>query len=222
VIKINLIRETRPGREAAAARAVAGSAPAAARTAGERDINSILIVGLLLAGLLLSGGYWFWKNQTLKNKQAQVEANRAEAQKLEGIIAEVEQFQRRKDALVKRIALINSLKQSQKGPVRVMDKISAHLPDLVWLTSMKVAGTKIDLAGKALNPNAVANYIENIKSDPMFDEPVLKDVTQGQEGAAIVYAWSMDFNFRHIDPQAEAPPPDATAAAAAPAASTGG
>jgi type IV pilus assembly protein PilN len=216
VIKINLIREARPAtREGAGSRPVAGGASqgVSAGAGMPRELNSILIIGLLLFGLLVGGGYWFWKSRTLKNKQEQVVTNRAEAQKLEAIIAEVEQFQKRKESLEKRIALINQLKQSQKGPVKVMDKISALLPDLVWLTSMKVAGTSIDLQGKALNPNAVANYIENIKSDAMFDEPVLREVSQGQEGTAIVYSWSMTFNFKYDDAQQPAAAAGGTPAA---------
>lgn len=213
-------------KEGAGARPVVGMATPGGGTgagAGPRDVNTLLLVGLLVAGVLLSGGYWFWKSQTLKRKQEQVETNRAEAQKLEAIIAEVEQFQKRKDSLEKRISLINHLKQSQKGPVKVMDKVSALLPDLVWLTSMKVTGTAIDLQGRALNPTAVANYIENIKADGMFDEPVLKDVTQGQEGSAVVYSWGMTFNFKYDDVQQPAPAgADAGAPAAAPAATTGG
>lgn len=225
MIKINLIREARPStREGAAARAVTGAgAGAGAAAAGPRDINTVLIIGFIVTGLLLSGGYWFWKSQTLKKKQEQIQVNRAEAQKLEAIIAEVDQFQKRKESLEKRIALINQLKQSQKGPVRVMDKISALLPDLVWLTTMKVSGTAIDLAGKALNPNAVANYIENIKADGMFDEPVLREVSQGMEGGTVVYSWSMTFNFKYLDaqePAAAGGAPGQPAGAAA--ATTGG
>jgi Tfp pilus assembly protein PilN len=207
VIKINLIREARPSArtDAAAARPVAG---AAAAPASARDLGSLLLVIMLIAGLVGSGGYWFMKNRALKRKQAEVEASRAEAQKLEAIIAEVEQFQKRKDSLEKRIALINQLKQSQKGPVRVMDKISLLLPDLVWLTQMSVDGTRVSLTGKALHPNSVANYIENIKKDSMFDEPTIDALNQGLEGTSVVYTWGLSFNFKYL-------PEDAAAAAGA-------
>lgn len=197
MIKINLIREVRAG-----ARDVGGFRPSSsmagpASAGAPRDINNVLLVGLLVAGLLVAGGYWFLKSRELSSKQDEAVERRDEAQQLESIIAEVEQFQARKDSLEKRISLINDLKQRQKGPVRIMDKISQLLPDLVWLTSMTFSGNQVAMQGKALNPTAIANYVENIKGDPTFEEPVVDAVTTGQEGNATVYTWGMTFDFTY-------------------------
>lgn len=216
MIKVNLIREP---RSAARDQGPVKSTPAAARAAGPANLNNLLIIGFLIAGLAGCGVYYFLKNSELKKKEQQVVEARAEAQKLESIIAEVERFQARKESLEKRIGLINQLKQAQKGPVRVMDKISLLLPDLVWLTSMNVTGTKVNVEGKALNPNAVANYVENIKSDPMFDEPVVSGLTQLTEANTTVYSFGMGFNFSYATDTAGAAP-GATPAPAASGAST--
>ena len=199
MIKVNLIREARPGtRETAAAPRTVSAAPGA-----PANVNAILIVGLLILGMATSGAYWYVRHHALQEKQDLVVERRAEAQQLESIIAEVEQFQKRKDTLEKRIALINELKQNQKNPVRIMDKISELLPDLVWLTSMNVSGTHVSVSGKALNPNAFAVYLENIKNDPMFDEPVVEGITRGIDSGTVVYIWSMNFNFKYATEQAQ-------------------
>lgn len=190
--------------------------------AAPRDINNILLVGLLVTGLFVAGGYWFLKSRELGSKQDEAVARRAEAQQLESIIAEVEQFQRRKDELEKRINLINDLKQRQKGPVRIMDKISQLLPDLVWLTSMTFSGNQVTMQGKALNPTAIANYVENIKTDPTFEEPVIDAVTTGQEGNTTVYTWGMTFNFTYAQNELAAQPIAAPAAPTQPAAPSPG
>lgn len=197
MIKINLIREARAGaRDTGLSRSGSSMASSASMSA-PREINNVLIVGLIVAGLLLAGGWWFLKSRELGSKQDEAVERRQEAQQLESIIAEVEQFQRRKDSLEKRINLINDLKQRQKGPVRIMDKISQLLPDLVWLTSMTFSGNQVTMQGKALNPTAIANYVENIKTDPTFEEPVVDAVTTGQEGNTTVYSWGMTFNFTY-------------------------
>lgn len=208
MIKINLIREGR-----AAVRGASG-APGPAAAAGPSNINNALLVGLLVVGLVLSGGYWFVKHREEIAKKEQIAQQQAEAQKLEKIIQEVESFQRRKDSLQKRIDLINQLKQNQKGPVRIMDRISQDLPDLVWLDRMTVDGVRITLDGRALNPNAIANYVENIKADPMFDEPEVAAVneTSGAVGGPTVYTWGMSFNFK--TPPVPAPAGEAGGAAA--------
>ena len=78
----------------------------------------------------------------------------------EAIIAEVEAFQRRKDSLQSRIDLINQLKQNQKGPVRIMDRISQDLPDLVWLDKMTVAaGLRVDVADARRESRVVHGHL---------------------------------------------------------------
>lgn len=191
MIKINLVREGRAVRGAGAP-----AVSAAVGAGGAPNVNNILILGLLVLGIVVAGAYWFINKRTLTNRQEQVEVRRAEAQKLEAIIAEVEAFQRRKDSLQNRIDLINQLKQNQKGPVRIMDRISQDLPDLVWLDRMSVDAARITLNGRGLNPNAIANFVENVKNDPYFEEPELGQVSQISV-TPLVYGFDMTFGFTY-------------------------
>ena len=209
MIKINLVREGRAVRGA-------GAAPAAAAVSGATgvapgNLNGLIIVALVGLALVTAFVYWFINNRTLAHKQADIVVRKAEADKLEAIIKEVEVFQRRKDSLQNRINLINQLKQNQKGPVRIMDQISKDLPDLVWLDKMSVAGGSISLGGRGLNPNAIANFVENIKNDPYFEEPALGSVTE-VTGKTLTYTFDMDFRFTYTPktPGAPAGTPGAT------------
>ncbi|HEV7768105.1 MAG TPA: PilN domain-containing protein, partial [Thermoanaerobaculia bacterium] len=154
MIKINLVREGRAVRGATAA--PQPTAMAVSGGAGGAQINNILIVGCLIVGALVSLGYWFWQKRERDARAAIVAERTIQAQKLENIIKEVEDYQKRKDNLQQRIDLINQLKQNQKGPVRVMDQISRDLPDLVWLDQMDITAGRITLSGRGLNPNAIA------------------------------------------------------------------
>jgi len=193
LIKINLVREGRAVRGAGAAPQAAAMSSAAGGP-GASNINNVLIVGLLFVGLVGSAAYWLWEKRQLKERQDIVAERSAEAQKLESIIKEVDDYQKRKDSLQKRIDLINQLKQNQKGPVRIMDQISRDLPDLVWLDSMDITGGRISLSGRGLNPNAIALFIENVKNDPYFEEPQVGRLTQ-MTGS--VYAFDMNFAFSY-------------------------
>ncbi|MGZ8849915.1 MAG: PilN domain-containing protein [Thermoanaerobaculia bacterium] len=194
MIKINLVREGRAVRGA-------GAAPAAATSVsvpggGTTNINNVLALGLAVVGILIAAGYWFIENRKLADRQETVKVRTAEAAKLESVIREVEAYQKQKDSLQKRIDLINQLKQNQKGPVRIMDRISQDLPDLVWLDRMNVSGGKITLNGRGLNPNAIANFVENIKNDNYFEEPQVGSVTQASV-KPLVYSFDMDFQFSY-------------------------
>ena len=192
MIKINLVREGRAVRGA-------GAAPSVAMTAvgpNATKINNILIIACVAAGVLIALGYWLWNKRELSQRQEIVAQRTAEAEKLEAIIKEVDDYQKRKDSLQQRIDLINQLKQNQKGPVRMMDQISRNLPDLVWLDSMNVSGGKITISGRGLNPNAIALFIENIKNDTFFEEPQVNSLTQVSTNP-VVYGFDMNFGFTY-------------------------
>jgi Tfp pilus assembly protein PilN len=202
LIKINLVREGRAVRGAGAAPGVAAAAAAAG---GPSNLNNVLVAGGIIVGLVVGGGWWFIEKRKLSDRQETVAAKTSEAQRLESIIKEVEDYQKRKDSLQKRIDLINQLKQSQKGPVRVMDQISKDLPDLVWLDRLVMSGGVITIEGRGLNPNAIANFVENIKSDPFFEEPDLSSVTGiAASSTTPVYSFAMSFKFTYAPKEAGA------------------
>ena len=193
MIKINLVREGRAVRGAGAAPVMA-QVSAAGPSAS--NINNILILALLLLSAAVAGGYWFLQKRELAQQKDIARQRADEAQKLEGIIKEVEDYQKRKDNLQQRIDLINQLKQNQKGPVRIMDQISRDLPDLVWLDRMEISGGRISLAGRGLNPNAIALFVENIKNDPYFEEAQLGTMALVSD-APVVYTFDLNFGFTY-------------------------
>jgi type IV pilus assembly protein PilN len=181
---------------------------------GASNVNNIFVVVLTVLGLLAAGGYWWWQNRELEQREEIVAQRKTEADKLESIIKEVDDYQKRKDNLQKRIDLINELKKNQKGPVRIMDQISRDLPDLVWLDNMTINAGRVTLSGRGLNPNAIALFIENVKNDPYFEEPQVGAMTQAS-AVPLVYTFDMNFAFSYGPKTAEG------AAAAAAAAANG-
>jgi len=216
VIKINLNREGRAAVRGAGAAAPGGGAQATA--AGPSNLNNLIVLALLGLGVFGSAGYWWIKSSQLSGRRDTIKVRQVEAQKLEAIIKEVDQYQKRKDSLENRITLINQLKQNQKGPVKLLDRISQDLPDLVWLDKMTLDAQTISVEGRALNPNAAGNFVENIKGDPLFEEPEFGGLTrQGVSSGVVIYSFPMSFTFKYVPP---APASDGAPAAAPGSAST--
>lgn len=202
MIKINLVRE---GRAPVRGGGAPSGAAATAGAGGGANANNLIVLVFLVIAAVLAGGYWFIKQNELKSKEAEVVLKQAEAQKLEKIIKEVEEFERRKENLEKRIETINQLKKNQKGPVQVMDRISQDLPDLVWLDRLVLTRNEIQVQGRGLNPNAIAIFIENIKTDPLFDEPEVSELSQTSGARGVeVYNFSMKFAFKFEEPKPSA------------------
>jgi Tfp pilus assembly protein PilN len=190
LIKINLVREGR------AVRGTGAATSAASAVSGPTNLNNVFLAGALIAGVVVAGGWYFVENRKLSERQDLLVQKQAEAKRLEGIIKEVDNYKKQKESLKTRIDLINQLKQNQKGPAKLMDRISQDLPDLVWLDKMTVIGNVVAIDGRGLNPNAIANFVESIKNDPMFEEPDLGSVVQVST-TPLVYSYTMNFHFTY-------------------------
>jgi type IV pilus assembly protein PilN len=195
LIKINLISE---GRATAAKKAAAPTAVATGR------VNNLIFAGCFLLGALYVGGMWWHLSSVKGDLDDKIRKAQIEVDRLKSIIDEVNGYEKKKADLEKKIALINDLKRNQRGPVRLMDEVSRALPDLVWLNEMNLIGNTIGLRGKAMTPNAVANFIENLKKSPYFAEPTFDSLNQ--EGP--IYNFGLSVTFTYVTPVV--PPPATT------------
>ncbi len=196
---------------------------------GAGRLNLFLILGGLLLGLLVVGVQWWVESSRLKEQEEKNRLAQQEVTRLEAVLKEVADFEDKKAKLQKKVDLINSLKASQRGPVRLMDEVSNALPDLLWLESMELNGNQIAIGGKALNPPAVANFFTNLKLVQAFQEPKLTVLSAATAGSANLYNYQLSFVFADLDRTqfetarpaaggADSPAPAAPVAPAAPAA----
>ena len=194
MIRINLLSEGK--RPAAVRKARSGSF-----LESEQAAAVLLVVGLVLAGLLPAAAWWWWTNATIKANDEEIADAQREVDELAAIIAEVDQYKATKAELEHKIAVINDLRNNQRGPVQVMDAISRALPELLWLDRMNLNANSVRLDGRAFNTNAVAAFMDNLDSVPEFQEPVLQDVQERGQ----VYQFSITFNYTvtPVDEQAE-------------------
>jgi len=74
----------------------------------------------VLASLTVCVALELMSRQKIEQRHAIIEQKRRELQPLADIAAEVQAYQQKKEALQRRIDIINHLKQSQRGPVAAM------------------------------------------------------------------------------------------------------
>ncbi|HSN55780.1 MAG TPA: PilN domain-containing protein [Candidatus Sulfomarinibacteraceae bacterium] len=188
MIKINLISE----------------APAAAVTKRKRPEFSlgakqgdIILVSVLAIAVAVSGTWWFLlKNKLGDLKEVQRE-RRIERDELKPFIEKVEELEAKRALLKRKVEVINDLKQQQQGPVRILDEVSRALPELVWLTQLKMSGNSLTLTGDAMDENAVANFYSNLDSSPFFEEPEVKNLTRKGDD----FAFTLSATFTYEPPE---------------------
>ena len=134
-----------------------------------------LVVGcsLILVLALLFIGWRFW---ALSHESTQLDLEIAAAQqettRLHSIIQQVQQFEQRKAQLQQRVALIETLRKGQTGPVHMLDQISRALPPMLWLMELKQTGDSVQLDGRCSTLTGLSEFVTNLEASGYFKRSV--------------------------------------------------
>jgi type IV pilus assembly protein PilN len=126
---------------------------------------------LMLALAFIGWRYWALAHES-NQLDAEIAAAQQETTRLHSVIQQVQQFEQRKAQLQQRVALIETLRKGQTGPVHMLDQLSRALPPMLWLTALKQTNDDIQIDGKCINQTAVAEFISNLEASGYFKRSV--------------------------------------------------
>ena len=86
-------------------------------------------------------------------------------------------FLRALDIIEEKEGLIERLKNEREGPVRMLDALSAELPDFVWLTELTQRSGMVTIDGMAASLVSVADYIRRLEDSDWFQNVELVDAS---------------------------------------------
>lgn len=103
-----------------------------------------------------------------------------------------------KDDLNKRIHFLNKLKALQKHPAAVLDTLDKVVPDGVQITGINFNKEKLSLQGHALNINQIAEYINNLKGEKIFNNIEFNRSTRIKKKGQNIFKFSLTLLSREI------------------------
>jgi len=157
-----------------------GKRPSAPAIGGEGPSTTMLVlVFVLVLGGLLWGWYTFVDRQR-DQLRTDLQREQAENQKLADVKRKYEAAKAKADQFEQRYKVIDQLKQSQTGPVDLLNMVAdtVNKTDAVWLEAMTDDGKSIDFTGMALSPDAVANLMANLTKTGKFKSVEFKETAQ--------------------------------------------
>ncbi|MEZ5290320.1 MAG: PilN domain-containing protein [Vicinamibacterales bacterium] len=129
--------------------------------------------GLLVALAMGYVGWSFWSmGQEEASLNAEIDAARAEEQRLIKVISEVHDFEARRERLEQRVSLIEELRRGQTAPVHILDQISRNLPDQMWLTRVGQSGYDLTIEGNCLSLTSLSDFVGALEQSRYFARPV--------------------------------------------------
>ncbi|HMA54653.1 MAG TPA: PilN domain-containing protein [Acidobacteriota bacterium] len=167
MIRINLLKpESKELKEAT-------TSPSAPKVKTSNPGNLVFL--LLVIGL---GAFYFFQQKSFDRENALLAKARQEKSQLQYVEAKLLEQSQAREALDKKITLIESLNAQRDLAPRLMDEMSRRLPEWVWLTDIIYDAKGIQIRGRALSNNLVADYIAALEASPQLMNVNLVSSTQ--------------------------------------------
>jgi len=144
-----------------------------ARAAKKKEnIRQQISITILSLFFVFIGVGWFQISLIMKIGRAEdeiVSVNR-EMESMKVKANEIKLLKEKKDIFGKKFNIIKSLRESKTGPVHLMDDLSKSIPGFLWLSAFtqKEKTSEIEIKGKALSNEAIAQFMDNLEKSPYF------------------------------------------------------
>jgi type IV pilus assembly protein PilN len=152
--------------------------------------------------------------------RAQIAQADEEIAKLKSIMGEIKNLKDKKAKLQEKMDMIIKLQEQNIGPVRVLDELSLKLPsNKIWVDKLSIKGTKLDIDGKTLENQEVANFMKQLENSLFFSNINLKKVTKDKavQGVTVLtYGLNTNVHFAGRQEQPAQKPAEGAAPAAQP------
>jgi type IV pilus assembly protein PilN len=181
---------------------VAGERRAVKGTARKFDLGQkMTVVGSLIVVItVLLIGWRYWAlSQRETDVASSIEAARREEARLGEVLKQVADFERQREQLQQRVALIDELRKGQNAPVHIIDQISRSMPDMTWLISLKQEGYDVTIEGRSTSLSALSDLVGNLEATQYFKRPVeivSSQVVTGQKDGADLITFIIKGTFQ--------------------------
>ena len=159
MIKVNLLKE----QTVRTNKKISTTMPTVSRT----GIIYVAVVVVVAFGL---GWTLFNLNNKIKLSEDKQVSLRQEEERLKSMRQELENLEALRTQRQNRIDVIERLKESQKGPVSLLNAVIQAIPSKgnLWLTQLEQKDSGIKVLGTTNNPEVIPDLMNNLTESGMF------------------------------------------------------
>ena len=154
-------------------------------------VITAFLITLVIIGVL--GYLYYYFTSSLNDAKMRFESNKQKISELKNKIKEVDNFETLNNSYEEKSKIIEQLRRNQTVPVIMLDEISRHLPNGIWLHSMSVSSQNVSLDGYAFTNSDVVAFVNNLKSSKVFTEIFLQESKQAEVDKIPVYLFKLTF-----------------------------
>ncbi len=159
-----------------------------------------LVVGAAVVFAALVVCWWlnFNLDKQIKAEKLTKQDLQAQINQLKSIIAEVEDFKRKRRDLEAKINTIKDLNAKRSGPVKMMEEFTYVLPRKSWITVFRESDKQLTLEGTAVDGPTVADFIDSLRASKFFFNVQLIQVQQAIEEGKKVQRFNVNCNVNYV------------------------
>jgi type IV pilus assembly protein PilN len=150
------------------------------REAKRQRRKTAFIIGMVMSavlGLVIAGLWWGFVQQMIANQQERNSFLTGEIKKLDAQIRDIANLRAEIDALKARQKSVEDLQTDRNIPVHLLNELAKQVPEGVFLTSIKQAGTSVTITGTAQTNERVSELLRNTaNSSPWLERPELVEI----------------------------------------------
>jgi len=161
-----------------------------------REKKKTPVTGLIIIlAIVTVAALYYFQDKELKQETSLLNQAQEEKKSLQYVLSALQELEEQKTILERKINLINQLKARQEIAVRIMDELSKNIPGWVWLTETSYNEKEVNIKGRALSNNLIADYVYNLESSPHLSSVRIISINQRREQSNQYLEFTLTANY---------------------------
>lgn len=139
-----------------------------------------LELGLAIFGgvvvVVLSLAAWGATSLQLASVRDDNKVLQAEIDRLAADVAKVDEMEKFKAELERKLAVIADLRTRKSGPVRMIDELAGATPDKLFVTGLEEKGGQIEITGVSVSNDVISQFLRSLDASDYFEQVYLQDI----------------------------------------------
>ena len=184
--------------------------------------RELTMIGAVAAVVLVASlGAWVLTSVRLTAINDENAALQAEINRLQEDVKRVDEMEKVKTELQRKLDVIAELESRRVGPVHMLDELALATPDRVYLTTLREKPDSLEISGVSVSNEVISQFLRALDASAYLDSVYLNNIEALPErkgsGPGNVVLKKFELTARLVTPKDEAAKKDGDAAQGAPA-----
>ena len=176
---------------------------------------ALMLGATFLGAILLVGAVHMKVLGDLSGARSELASTQAELDKFKPQLEQVEAYRATKQAIEAKLEVIEELDLNRSGPVHVLDELSVHSPERLWVTAIEASQGVITVKGMSLDNELVALFMTSLTDSPYFTRVELLETEAKDVDGLRLNRFELSAHL--VSPRRKAPEQESAGVAAVPA-----